>query len=271
MQTLTLANQKGGVAKSATATLLAHHAAHAGLRVLAVDLDHQGNFTKPLAKSGKPLVSATTADKLMTDPEAEVETAPFVLVPASPELLRLERQPDKHGHFAGAFRAFLQRVGSRFDLCIVDTNPSPDIRVLSALLSSNFVLSPIQMNQEAIDGIAALLGHERVGLNILKRPNLNPGLQVLGMLPSLLEPTPFQKTNFQQLAAAYGKLLIALPTGGFAAIPKRSIISEAQAAGVFLRDLRSKKTAARETWSEIEPTLSHILTLMGLQVQQAAA
>ena len=49
MKTLVLCNQKGGVGKSAVATLLAHHLAHRGQRVLAIDLDHQGNFTKPLA------------------------------------------------------------------------------------------------------------------------------------------------------------------------------------------------------------------------------
>jgi cellulose biosynthesis protein BcsQ len=53
MKTLVLCNQKGGVGKSAVATLLAHHLAHRGHRVLAIDLDHQGNFTKPLRMSGR--------------------------------------------------------------------------------------------------------------------------------------------------------------------------------------------------------------------------
>jgi hypothetical protein len=45
MKTLVLANQKGGVGKTAVATLVAHFLAQQGRRVLAVDFDHQGNFS----------------------------------------------------------------------------------------------------------------------------------------------------------------------------------------------------------------------------------
>ena len=53
MKTLVLANQKGGVGKSAVATLLAHYFAQHGQRTLAIDLDHQGNFSKPLRLSDR--------------------------------------------------------------------------------------------------------------------------------------------------------------------------------------------------------------------------
>ena len=56
MKTLVLANQKGGVGKSAVATLLAHYFAQHGQRVLAIDLDHQGNFSKPLRMSERAAV-----------------------------------------------------------------------------------------------------------------------------------------------------------------------------------------------------------------------
>ena len=60
MKTLVLANQKGGVGKSAVATLLAHHFAQTGQRVLVIDLDHQANLTSPLVRSKRPAVAGIT-------------------------------------------------------------------------------------------------------------------------------------------------------------------------------------------------------------------
>ena len=58
---------------------------------------------------------------------------------------------------------------------MIDTHPNPDIRVIAALASADFVLSPIQLNQEAIDGVRALLHHQRVGIHKIKAL-LNPKL-----------------------------------------------------------------------------------------------
>ena len=74
---------------------------------------------------------------------------------------------------------------------MIDTNPNPDIRVIAALASADFVLSPMQLNQEAMDGVSGLLNHERVGLRKIKAV-LNAKLVLIGLLPTLVEPTPFQ-------------------------------------------------------------------------------
>ena len=93
MKTLVLANQKGGVGKTAVATLLAYYLAERGQRVLAIDLDHQGNFGKPLRLSGSALVAPFTADMLMSGPVANLSELPhhaLVLVPSDRALLDLE-------------------------------------------------------------------------------------------------------------------------------------------------------------------------------------
>jgi chromosome partitioning protein len=261
MKTLVLCNQKGGVGKSAVATLLAHHLAQRGQRVLAIDLDHQGNFSKPLRLSGRATPVAFAADALLTGSAPPLPAQPFVLVPGDRALLALERQPALHTPFARHFRSFLAAVDGAFDVCIIDTNPNPDIRVIAALASADFVLSPMQLNQEAMDGVSGLLNHERVGLRKIKAV-LNPKLTLIGLLPTMVEPTPFQKANFVQVVQQYHPLLIRIGDGpgAFGSIPRRSCIAEAQAEGAVLWEM--KKTAARDAWREIEPSLNRIADIV---------
>jgi len=261
MKTVVLCNQKGGVGKSAVATLLVHYLAHRGQRVLAIDLDHQGNLSKPLRLSGLATLAAFTSDALLTGPAPLLPDKAFVLVPADRALLGLERQPALHTPFARHFRAFLAAVDAAFDVCVIDTNPNPDIRVIAALVSTDFVLSPIQLNQEAMDGVAGLLNHERVGLRKIKAI-LNPKLALIGLLPTMVEPTPFQKANFVQIIQQYHPLMIRIGDrpGAFASIPRRSCIAEAQAEGAVLWEM--KKTAARDAWREIEPSLARIADIV---------
>lgn len=261
MKTLVLANQKGGVGKSAVATLLAHYLRQQRLRVLAIDLDHQGNFSQPLRLSRRATLASFGADRLLTEPAAALPAADFVLVPGDPRLLMLERQPDKHNAFATNLHRFLPLMASRFDVCVIDTNPNPDIRVIAALASADFVLSPIQLNQEAMDGVGALLNHGRVGVRKIKAL-INPKLQLIGLLPVMVEPTPFQKANFVQIVERFHPLLIRIGDGpgNFASVPRRSAIAEAQAHGEVLWEM--KKTAARDAWREIEPSLRTITAIV---------
>ena len=275
MKTLTLANQKGGVGKSAVARLFAHYLHRQGLRVLAIDLDHQANLTAPLQKSGKAVSTIFRASQVLSTPwtdfassGASVPEGNLVLVPSDADLLLLlERQGEKrHNEFATNFRNFLRAQGDRFDVCIIDTNPNPDVRVISALIASTHVLSPIQLNQEAISGIGGLVKHPRVGVQKIKQSGLNPALELIGILPTLVEPTPFQKNNLTAIVQSYASLLIRLENGPtpFACMPKRSVIAESQATGEVLWEM--KKTAARDAWREIEPTLAAIAERMKLEV-----
>lgn len=261
MKTLVLANQKGGVGKSAVATLLVHYLAQHGQRVLAIDLDHQGNFTKPLRLCERAALAAVTADVLLSGKVPVIPEQPFVLVPSDRALLGLERQPALHTPFARSVRAFLLAMDARFDVCVIDTNPNPDIRVIAALASADLVLSPIQLNQEAMDGVSGLLNHERVGVRKI-RAVLNPKLELIGLLPTMVEPTPFQRANFVQLIQQYLPLLIRVGAGvgEFACVPRRSAIAEAQANGEVLWEM--KKTAARDAWKEIEPSIARIAAIV---------
>ncbi|MDI7776583.1 ParA family protein [Asticcacaulis sp. EMRT-3] len=264
MKTLVLANQKGGVGKSAVATQFAQYLIEQGHRVLFIDLDHQRNSSKALAKSGRATIAPFTATKIFEGVGLTAPSATFALVEGDGDLSGMERQPTAHNAFVNALKAFLDRNAHAFDVCVLDTNPNPDIRYAAGLIVADYVLSPIQLNQEAIDGIGGLLNHTRYGIRKIKA-TLNPSLELIGILPNLVEPTPFQRGNLKQIAEGFGQLLI--PTGegsGIALLPRRSVFAEAQADGTYIANL--KKTAARDTWREIRPVFEAIAHRMGLEV-----
>jgi chromosome partitioning protein len=260
MKTTVLANQKGGVGKSAVAVQLAYFFNLVmRKRVLVIDFDHQRNSSKALRTGGIATVSQMPASRLLTHSVSGVEDAEFVLVAAdNAELLKMEKQADRHNSFASNLQAFLQAVDADFDVCIIDTNPNPDIRQLSSLVVSDFVLSPLQLNQEAIDGIGDLLNNDTIGIRKIKAA-INPKLELIGILPNLVEPTPFQRDNFRELSTHFAKLLIPLGAG-FAAIKKTTAIPEAQALGLPVWKLG--KTTGREAWSQMKPVFEQIAAKM---------
>lgn len=281
MKTLVLANQKGGVGKSFLATQLSYYLVQRGRRVLHLDLDHQGNSSQPLIKGGWARVASFAASDLLGGTVAGLPDGELVVVAGDVALSGLERQPEHHNGYVNRLGQFLVDASPRFDVCVVDTNPNPDVRYAAALIVADFVVSPVELNQEAIVGIVALLEHPRYGFDRIKA-KLNPRLELIGILPNMVEATPFQRANFAALVARHAHLLIRLAgeEQRFAFIPARTAIAEAQAAGVPVWQLRQAlpasdvgrvdplsmpvRTAAREAWREIRPVFEEIERRMGL-------
>lgn len=260
MKILTLANQKGGVGKSAIADQLAFHCAQKrALRTLFIDLDHQANACKVLRKSGLFDVASFSGSELLAN-GAKVKDLPdsaAVLVPSDDRLAKVEKESASHNTFATNLKTFLTSAADSFDICIIDTNPNPDVRMMIALVLSTHVLSPIQLNQEALDGIASLIK------DIKKiQGSLNPSLELVGLLPNLVENTPFQKDNLKQLIEGYSSFLIPVKKGFFANIPRRTAVAEAQAANCPIWTI--PKTSAKEAWRLIEPVFNVILDRVGV-------
>lgn len=257
MKTIMFNNQKGGVGKSMLVCQFAYYLSEKlGLRVLVIDADAQGNSTTALRSGGVATISATTAADLFTKQIESVEEAQIVVIPGSEGLKKLEQSKADHNSFAGNFKNFIDSVKG-FDVCIIDTNPNPDIRVISAMIAAQYMISPVQLLQEAINGIGAVIADMK-----LIKSRLNPGLKLIGILPNQVQMTPFQKANFAEVAKHYGHLLIQLDGGGYGAIKLSSGVYEAQAQGVPL--WRFPKTSARDAWKEIQPVFKKISTEMGV-------
>ena len=76
---------------------MAHHLAHRGSRVMAIDLDHQGNFTNPLRLSGRVAVAPMASDALLTGIAPTLPSAPSAAV----DLMRIN-VPNSKAWYANA-------------------------------------------------------------------------------------------------------------------------------------------------------------------------
>ena len=136
MRILSLANQKGGVAKSTTAAILASGLNHRGYKVLVIDLDPQGNIT---ASSGIDLLSITKSqiEKIIQSSRIgyDLATGGLRLASADMEFTQTGREY--------MLREALDAVRSDYDFCIIDTPPTLGILTVNALTASDGVIVPV--------------------------------------------------------------------------------------------------------------------------------
>ena len=260
MKVFLLANVKGGVGKSMFTTQFAYYCVEKlGLKTLVIDLDHQANSTKSLKLSELCVVSKTSSSDILMHAKPIDIKEPFALIYADDNLENLERAGDRHNDYVNNFVAALHDVSDYYDVCIIDTNPNTDIRQTTAIIAATHILSPIELNQEAIDGIGRLFS------KIKKLKKINKELVFLGLIPNLVESTPFQKNNLKELTTDYGQLLLKLNNGKVALMPTRTALAEAQAAGLPVWSI--PKTSAKTAWKELGPVFEVIAERLGFAIE----
>ncbi len=262
MKTLLIATQKGGVGKSALLCQLAHYLHFiVQWRVLVIDLDDQANSSRSLERAHKASALGVTASTLFMndDPDVGADLAPFALVKADDVLRRLVEQPEELSRYHANLKRFLVTVSPSFDVCLIDCAPTSDLRTVYAQSVADFMLSPIQLNQEAVEGVTETINGRRGVRRI--QASFNPALRFIGILPNMVEQTPLQQTNGREVATHFAQYLVRDPAAPerLLVIPRRSAIAEAQAEGVPLWELGKTKTAARDAWREVRPCFEAIV------------
>ncbi|MBM4436968.1 MAG: ParA family protein [Actinobacteria bacterium] len=148
-----VANQKGGVGKTATAVNLAAGFARVGRRTLLADLDPQGNASSTL---GAHQLEPGIADALLDGLELEAAIWPsgrarLFLAPGSGRMG--DYRPAAIESLARALSPVLPSYG-----CIVlDCPPSLDGATVTALACCDEVIVPVQCEYLALEGLSRLL------------------------------------------------------------------------------------------------------------------
>jgi len=199
-----VANQKGGVGKTTTTVNLAAGLAQVKQRVLAVDLDPQGNATMgsgidkrtmKLSVYDVLLGSASIAEALQHSERVgyDVLGANRDLAGAEIELVGMEQRDRR-------LRGALQPVGDLYDFILIDCPPSLSLLTLNGLTCAHGVIVPMQCEYFALEGLSDLV-------NTVKQvhANLNRDLQLIGLLRVMFDPRiTLQQQVSDQLKSHFG-------------------------------------------------------------------
>ncbi len=180
---IAFANQKGGVAKTTSTLNLGVALVERGLKVLAVDLDPQGNLT--MSQGWNPdeiersmfdvLVHKLPITEIVRTSELDVAVSSIDLAGAELALASMigrERALEKA----------LAPVREKYDYILIDTPPSLGLLTINALVAANGVIVPVQCEYLSLRGLVQL-----ENTLAMIRENLNPAVEIQGILPTMFD------------------------------------------------------------------------------------
>ena len=237
---LAIANQKGGVGKTTTAVNLTAALAAAGVPVLLIDLDPQGNASTGfgVAVQDRDAGSFQLVDGGVPEPLDTYRTqyANLWLIPSGTDLVgaevELAGRPRREYQLRDALAVW--RDASPFRYILIDCPPSLGLLTLNALVAADAVLVPLQCEFYALEGISGLTRT----IEMVRR-RLNPALALCGVVLTMYD----KRNNLSDLVSADAR--------GFfgewvyeTVIPRNVRLSEAPSHGVPVMQYDPKSAGA---------------------------
>lgn len=207
LKIITIANQKGGVGKTTTVVNIAAGLAEKGKKVLCIDLDPQGNLSDYLGydfEGTRTIVDVLKGQARLSECVVSAKNEPIDYIPADITLATADMflaQTMCREQILRKAIASDENIG-KYDYILIDCLPSLGILVTNALAAADGVIVPVQVQKFALNGIVQF---EDV-FNLVK-DNINPELELLGILETMTENTQMAQAVDTALKQRYGELV----------------------------------------------------------------
>ncbi len=201
MSTIAVLSQKGGTGKTTTVRTLTDIFTRVGLRVLAVDLDPQGNLSDYLDVD--PDASPTIAD-VLSGRATSAQAIHGGIIPANLGLAEAELMLGGKMGRELTLKKALREIESDYDVILIDCPPALGLLTVNALVASRYALLSAEAQYFALQGV-----EQALEVIDLARDSLNPDLEWLGVVLNIADMrTRHSREAFDSLREHFGEKLL---------------------------------------------------------------